>query len=78
MSDNISPPEYGAAVVPNDGADLDEMTRAINVSGGGDVALVTEGGSSIIINVVAGIAFPITARRILATGTTATGIVALW
>ena len=78
MSDNIAPPEYGAAVTPNDGVDLPELTRALNVAGAGNIALVTEGGSSVTINVAAGVVFPINARRILATGTTATGIVALW
>lgn len=61
-------------VTPSDGTDLQFVTRAINVATAGTVALVTTGGDTTDVFVAAGITFPIRARRILATGTTATGI----
>lgn len=72
-----SPPTRAYAVVPNDANELPFVTRAINVGLSGDVAVVTADGDNAILHIVAGIAFPIRARRVLASGTTATGIVGL-
>jgi len=77
-TDRMNPPGNAAAVTPNDSTDLTNVTRAINVAAAGNVAIDTEAGDSVTLYVAAGIAFPVNARRIKATGTTATGIVALW
>jgi hypothetical protein len=64
-------------VTPDDTVDLGRASRAINVATAGTVQITTVAGDTAIISVAAGIAFPVRARRIWATGTTATGIVAL-
>lgn len=66
-----------ASVVPNDGADLVKHTRAINVATAGTVQVTTTDGDTAPIYVAAGIPFPIRVTRIWATGTTASGIVAM-
>ena len=73
-----SPPSHAYSVVPSDGADLAMATRALNVTTSGNVRLTTVGGGIVTLYVVAGIAFPIRARRIWSTGTTATGIVGMY
>lgn len=72
-----APPTSIASVVPDDAADLARVTRAINVATTGTVRLTTLDGSTDTLHVAAGIAFPIRAVRIWATGTEATGIKAL-
>ncbi|GAA6210053.1 hypothetical protein NBRC116601_33460 [Cognatishimia sp. WU-CL00825] len=66
------------SILPNDGVDLTTATRAINVAQSGMVRIQTVGGSTATLYVAAGIAFPVRARRVLATGTDATGIVGLF
>lgn len=78
-----SPPRNGAAITPNDSADLDKTVRALNVATSGTVRVTTMGdeydtGDTIDLYIAAGIAFPIRAVRVHATGTTATGIVGLY
>jgi len=74
-----SPPENAAAIVPSDGADLPEVTRALYVGGGGDVALRMVGGELVTFaNLQAGALIPLRVVRVLATGTTATALVGLW
>jgi hypothetical protein len=72
-----SPATRLAAVVPNDGQDLSFATRAIAVETSGFVELVTTQGDTGRVYIAAGVPFPLRAIRIRATGTTATGIVAL-
>ena len=74
-----SPPENAAAIVPSDGADLAELTRALYVGGGGDVALRMAGGEFVTLaNLPAGTLIPLRVARVLASGTTATALVGLW
>jgi hypothetical protein len=74
-----SPPEHGLAVVPNDATDLPHVTRAIYVGGSGDVAVRLQDGTVLsFANVAAGALVPIRVGRVLATGTTASQILALW
>jgi hypothetical protein len=74
-----SPPEHALAIVPDDGADLPQVTRALYVGGGGDVALVMRGGEAVsFLAVPGGTLLPVRARRVRASGTTATGIIGLW
>lgn len=72
-----SPAVRLVSVTPDDAADLDFPTRAIAVGTEGLVQLITVAGDTGQIFVVPGAPFPIRARRILATGTTAADIVAL-
>ncbi len=72
-----SPATRLADVTPNDTADLAFPTRAIAVGTGGFVRLVTIAGDTGRVYVLPGAPFPIRARRILATGTSAADIVAL-
>lgn len=73
------PAENGAAVTPSDTVDLPTASRFIWVGGAGNIALITVGGDTITLNgCLAGTMLRVRASRILATGTTATNLVALW
>lgn len=65
-------------VTPSDTADIYMASRAINVATTGAVRVTTVGGTTETIYIAAGIAFPIRAQRVWQTGTTATGIVAMY
>lgn len=72
-----SPARYAAAVTPDDGADLATATRSLYVGGAGDVAVEMVGGGAVTLVGAEGV-IPVCVKRVLATGTTATSIVALW
>ena len=73
-----APSDHAFAVTPNDGADLREVTRALYVGTGGNLAIVFAAGSEAsLLNVQSGTVLPVRCRRIKATGTTATGLVGL-
>ena len=75
----ISPPEDAAAITPDDDRDLAVATRAIWVGGGGDLRVRMLGGAEVTLAGVGGGALlPLRTTRVLATGTTATALVALW
>jgi hypothetical protein len=61
-------------ITPDDGTDLSHLTTALNVANPGTVRVTTEDGSVADITIHPGHAFPIRARRVWQTGTTATGI----
>lgn len=72
----------GVAVTPNDSTVL-ATTRGVYVGGAGNVAITWVGNSSVgqtntTFVVAAGTTLPIRVVKILATGTTATNIVALY
>jgi hypothetical protein len=67
-----------ADIEPDDGADLGQITIALNVATAGTVRVTAADGSAGTVFVTPGAAFPIRVRRIWATGTTATGIVGLF
>ncbi|MBW4710750.1 hypothetical protein KX928_23415 [Roseobacter sp. YSTF-M11] len=69
-----SPPSRLFAIVPDNDADLALVTRVINVAAAGTVKVTTVDGDEDDVFIAAGIPFPIRARRVWATGTTATGI----
>lgn len=74
-----SPPEHALAIVPDDAADLPTVTRALFVGEGGDLAVRMGGGGGVTLaGVAAGTMLPIRVARVLATGTTAGGIVGFW
>lgn len=62
------------AITPSDTTDLSYTTRAINVATAGVVRVTTVDGTVGDVFVAAGVAFPIRAARVHATGTTAAGI----
>jgi len=71
-----------AAVTPSDSnVDLTDIPRALFVGVAGNIALVGRddtGNTGTVLAVTAGQLIPVMVRRVLATGTTATGIVALY
>lgn len=69
-----SPATIIEEIIPDDSADLGIATRAINVMESGVVRLITIDDVEGDVFIVAGSTFPVRARRVLATGTTATGI----
>jgi hypothetical protein len=73
-----SPATRLLAVTPSDSTDLAYVSRAVNVAASGLVKLTTVTGDVATVQIAAGIAFPVRAARIWATGTTATGIVAMF
>ena len=78
-SSGLESPGYNAATItPDDGADLPTASRAIYVGTAGDLAITMVGGGTLTLkNVPAGI-LPLRVRRVLATGTSAADLVAVW
>lgn len=72
----FGPATRATPVVPNDGQDLGHICSALYVGTIGDVRLVTFGFETVTFVAASGI-IPIRARRVLASGTTASGILAL-
>lgn len=69
-----------AVVAPNDGADLPGgVARLLWVGGAGAIALVAADDTTSVVlsGIPAGTLLRVAAKRVLATGTTATAIVAL-
>ena len=74
-----SPAEGVLEVTPDDGTDLTVVSRALFIGVAGDIAVQAKDGSTATFsNLIAGFILPIRATRVLATGTTASGIVALF
>lgn len=73
-----SPATDMVAVTPDDANDLPMVSIALNVASPGKVRVTTQDGSTGDLSVSAGVVFPVRARRVWATGTTATGICALY
>jgi hypothetical protein len=72
-----SPPEHATAVTPAD-QDLAQVTRALYVGVGGDLAVrMQDGGSVTFLGVPAGTLIPLRVSRVLP-ATTAGAIVGLW
>jgi hypothetical protein len=67
------------AITPADDADLPRATKAIYIGLAGDVALIPVRGDSPVIfrNLAAGSILDVRVRAVLATGTTAGGVVGL-
>ena len=72
-----SPATRIAQIVPSDTDSLPFATRAIAVDTAGYLEVVTSAGDSGRLFIAAGAPFPVRVIRVLATGTTATGIVGL-
>ena len=74
-----SPPERALAVLPDDAADLPQVTRALYVGGAGNLTVTMRGGDVVTFEGVSGgTLLPVRVRRVYASGTTASGILGLW
>ena len=70
-----SPIGGGFDVTPSDAADLPQVTRGVMVASTGDLAVVLKSGDAVTLPALSpGVIYPIRIARVLATGTTATGI----
>lgn len=76
---NLESPSWSAAAVtPNDGADLPKVFARIVALVSGNIVVVASGGGQVTLAALAGVPLPLFVDRVLSTGTTATGIVALY
>lgn len=75
-----SPAFDGEAVTPSDTIDLPDAARALFIGGAGDVTLDTlvSGRTLTFKGISGGAILPVAARRVRATGTNATFIIALF
>lgn len=74
----VLPASSAQAVVPNDGADLEWVCNALHAATPGTVRVTTRSGDIVNIFVAEGGVVPIRVRRVWQSGTSATGIVALY
>jgi hypothetical protein len=72
-----SPASVAFAITPNDSTDLSQDTRGIYVGGDGNLVARINGADITFTGVKGGAVYPIRVSRVLATGTTATGLVGL-
>ena len=80
LSDSIEFPAVRLrAVTPNDTTPLVFVCKALYVGSGGNLAIMASEDTAAVTltNVQSGSIIPVRARRVMATGTTATGIIAL-
>ena len=67
-----------AAVTTSDSTDITPPVWGFTVGASGNVSVITNGGQTVTIPVIAGFFYPLRVNRFRATGTTATGIVGYW
>jgi hypothetical protein len=72
------PGANAASITPNDTADISFVSRFIYVGGAGNLTVVIGGQTITFEAVPAGTLLPVRASRIMATGTSATFLVAMW
>lgn len=72
------PARGGAAVVPSDANDLAREARALYIGVTGDVVLDTPDGATLTFKAAPVGILSVSAKRVRATGTTATNIIALY
>lgn len=74
-----SPAVDAVAVTPNDGADLPTMARSLYIGAAGNVVVTTANGTqTTFVGLPAGYILPLFVKRVWATNTTATSIVAMY
>lgn len=80
-SELTAPASANFDIIPSDTTDLEHIPRSVYVGVGGHVVIVgredTNDTGVTFQNVPAGSIIPVRARRILATGTTAAGLIGL-
>ena len=70
-----SPVMGGFDITPDDGADLPKVTRGLMVATAGDVAVKFKSGDTLTLpGLTPGVVYPLRVARVMATGTTATGL----
>lgn len=72
-----SPATHATAITPNDSTDLANVCRAIWVGTAGDLKVTTVGGDTVTFPALTQGWHPLMVSRIWATGTSASGIVAV-
>jgi len=73
-----SPAEAAQAITPSDSLALPRVTRAIYVGGTGNLRVMMRSGDvASFAGVQAGMVYPLRVAQVMATGTTATGLVGL-
>ena len=73
-----APLDEGFEVTPDDAVDLPEVTRAVFLGQGGDLAVQFPSGNEVVFrNIKSGVLYPLRLSRILATGTTASDLLGL-
>ncbi|MFV0491255.1 MAG: hypothetical protein ACK5M4_05515 [Pseudorhodobacter sp.] len=78
QSNLTSPAATAAEISPHNSQPLARSTRAIYVGGGGDLRVTFVDGGTVTLSAVPGGAiYPLRLSHVLATGTTATGLVGL-
>ena len=74
---STAPIQKAESITPNDSNDI-EITRGLIVAAAGNISVVFAGDTSpVTIAVSANLVYPFSVQQIRATGTTATGIIAL-
>jgi hypothetical protein len=74
-----NPAASASAVTTSDSVDFSYPARALYIGGAGNVAVVLESGTAVTFSAVpAGAILPVVCKRVNATNTTATSIVALY
>lgn len=74
-----NPAGYADAVTPSDTVNLAQDARALYVGVGGNITVFLIDNTAVLFaNVPAGFILPVRARRVNATGTTASSIVAMY
>lgn len=69
----------GFDITPDDAANLQSIPRAVMVAGSGDLAVEWEDGTQVVLPALQpGAMYPVRPKKVLTTGTTATGIVGLY
>jgi hypothetical protein len=78
-ANKLTPPGYGVVeVTPHDTNNLTSPSRGLYIGTAGDVKIMAVNGSiATFIGAASGSVLPIQAKRVYATGTTATNIVAI-
>ena len=74
-----NPAGYAAEVTTSDTVDLTSVARGLYIGVGGNVNVVMPDGSTVLfVGCGSGTILPVNVRRVMATSTTATSIVALY
>lgn len=73
------PANDGLPVTKSDSTDLSQVSRALYIGGTGDVTVIMRTGTQLTFSAVpSGALLPISVKRVMSTGTTATNIIAIW
>ena len=76
-SDTTAPGIGVFSITPSDDNALPFVARFLNVAVAGNVRIIDYDGDTATVNIAAGTVFWVMARKVFATGTTATGIVGI-